>query len=43
MSMHAGVLATVAAWGPMKIGYNAAAAEDSWKRIAEFFGRHLGR
>ncbi len=43
MSKHTGVLATVAAWGPMKIGYNPAAADDSWKRIETFFGRHLGR
>ena len=43
MSMHTGVLATVAAWGPMKIGYNPAAADDSWKRIETFFGRLLGR
>jgi len=26
----------------MKAEYNAEAAEDSWKRIKEFFGRHLG-
>ena len=43
MSKHTGVLATVATWGPMKIGYNPAAADDSWKRIETFFGRHLGR
>ncbi len=42
MSQNTGVMATIGAWGPMKVGYNAAAAEDSWARIAAFFGRHLG-
>jgi len=36
------VLATIAAHGPMKVGYNPAAAEDSWQRIAAFFKQHLG-
>jgi carboxymethylenebutenolidase len=43
MSMNTGVLATLAAWGPMKVGYKPAAADDSWRRIEAFFGRHLGR
>ena len=42
MSRHTGWLARFAAYGPMKVGYNPAAAEDSWRRIAQFFGRHLG-
>jgi carboxymethylenebutenolidase len=41
MSRHEGVLATMAAWGPMRVGYNPAAAEDSWARIEAFFARHL--
>jgi carboxymethylenebutenolidase len=41
MSRHQGVLATMAAWGPMRVGYNAAAAEDSWTRIEAFFAKHL--
>ncbi len=43
MSRHGGVLAKLAARGPMRVGYNAAAAEDSWKRIESFFASHLGR
>src|SRR5271157_5300211 len=42
MSQNEGVMATIGAWGPMKIGYNHAAAEDSWKRVEAFFKRHLG-
>jgi carboxymethylenebutenolidase len=42
MSQHTGLFAQLSAYGPMKIGYNPAAAEDSWKRIAAFFSRHLG-
>jgi carboxymethylenebutenolidase len=42
MSRHEGVMATLSAWGPMKVGYNQEAAEDSWKRVESFFGRHLG-
>jgi carboxymethylenebutenolidase len=41
MSQHTGVLATIGAYGPMKVGYNPDAAEDSWKRIESFFNRHL--
>jgi carboxymethylenebutenolidase len=43
MSRHDGVLAKLAARGPMRVGYNAAAAEDSWRRIDSFFASHLGR
>ncbi|GAB4323930.1 MAG: dienelactone hydrolase family protein [Dehalococcoidia bacterium] len=42
MSEHRGVLPKIASWGPMKIGFNALAAEDSWARIERFFGEHLG-
>jgi len=42
MSHHDGVMATIGAMLPMKAGYNDAAAEDSWKRIEAFFGKHLG-
>lgn len=43
MSNHSGALATLASYGPMKAGYNPAAADDSWKRIEAFFARHLRR
>jgi len=43
MSQHTGVLAQLSAYGPMKVGYNAAAAEDSWQRIEAFFKQHLSR
>ncbi len=42
MSDHRGVMAKVSSWGPMKVGYNAEAADDSWRRIEAFFGEHLG-
>jgi carboxymethylenebutenolidase len=42
MSHHSGVFARLSAYGPMKVGYNAAAAEDSWQRIEAFFREHLG-
>jgi len=42
MSPHTGVLATVGAWGPMAVGYDPAAAADSWARIESFFRQHLG-
>jgi len=42
MSQHGGWLARMAGHGPMKVGYNPAAAEDSWKRMREFFAQHLG-
>ena len=42
MSHHEGLLATLAAWGPMAVGYDRDAEEDSWRRIATFFRTHLG-
>jgi carboxymethylenebutenolidase len=42
MSHHTGVMATLAAWGPMAAGWNAEAEADSWRRLAEFFRAHLG-
>ncbi len=42
MSRNSGILASIGKISPMKAGYNPEAAEDSWKRIEEFFGRHLG-
>jgi dienelactone hydrolase len=38
-----GRIADLSAYGPMKVGSNAAAAEDSWRRIAAFFAQHLGQ
>ena len=43
MSNVPGILPKLAAYGPMKVGYNAADAEDSWKRVDAFFAKHLGR
>ena len=42
MSHHTGVMATLAAWGPMAVGWNAEAEADSWTRLADFFRAHLG-
>jgi len=42
MSHHSGVMATIGAWGPMAVGYNADAEGDSWRRIEAFFRTHLG-
>jgi carboxymethylenebutenolidase len=42
MSQHTGVMATIAAWGPMKVGWSAAAEADSWERMAAFLRAHLG-
>ena len=42
MSRHTGLLATLAAWGPMAVGFDAAAEADSWKRMESFFQTHLG-
>jgi len=42
MSDHRGPLAKLFAVGPMRIGYDPAAAEDAWERVAAFFGRYLG-
>ncbi len=43
MNQTEGLLVTLAAYGPMHVGYNPAAAEDSWKRIEAFFAHHLGK
>jgi carboxymethylenebutenolidase len=43
MSHNTGILASIGKISPMKAQYNPEAAEDSWKRIEAFFGRHLGR
>ena len=42
MSHHTGVMATLGAWGPMKIGFDARAEADSWARLEAFFRTHLG-
>ncbi|HJQ82573.1 MAG TPA: dienelactone hydrolase family protein [Candidatus Binatia bacterium] len=42
MSRHEGLLATIAAWGPMKVGFDATAEADSWRRMEAFFRAHLG-
>jgi carboxymethylenebutenolidase len=42
MSHHDGVMAQVAAWGPMAAGFDADAEADTWRRIESFFREHLG-
>ena len=42
MSRHTGLMATLAAWGPMAVGFNPEAEADSWRRIEAFFRTHLG-
>lgn len=42
MSEHTGLMNRLASWGPMKVGFNAGAAEDSWRRVDAFFAEHLG-
>jgi carboxymethylenebutenolidase len=43
MSQHEpGIMKTLGAIGPMKVGYDEHAAEDSWRRMLAFFGEHLG-
>jgi carboxymethylenebutenolidase len=41
LSDHKGFIAKLNAWGPTKVGFNPAAAEDSWRRIDAFFAEHL--
>jgi carboxymethylenebutenolidase len=42
MSEHTGLMTKLASWGPMKVGFNPGAAEDSWRRVDAFFAKHLG-
>src|SRR5438128_9145446 len=42
MSRHTGLMATLAAWGPMAVGFDADAEADSWRRIEVFLRTHLG-
>lgn len=42
MSDHHGLMAKLNSWGPMKLGFDSAAAEDSWRRVEAFFAAHLG-
>ncbi len=41
MSQNDGVLAWLGAKGPMNVGYDPTAAEDSWSRMLAFFSLHL--
>jgi len=41
MSHHTGMLASVAAYGPMAAGHDPSAEADSWARIKAFFAEHL--
>ena len=42
MSVHHGLMAKLNSWGPMKLGFNPEAADDSWRRVETFFAAHLG-
>ncbi len=42
MSQHRGLMVRLLSAGPLRIGYDPAAAEDAWQRVAAFFARHLG-
>ena len=42
MNVHRGFVPWLARWGPLHAGYDPEAAEDSWRRVAAFFGRYLG-
>jgi carboxymethylenebutenolidase len=42
LSAHEGLFAWLNRHGPLKVGFNEAAAEDSWARVEQFFRRHLG-
>ncbi|MBE0608052.1 MAG: dienelactone hydrolase family protein [Dehalococcoidia bacterium] len=42
MSEHKGLMNRLASWGPLKVGFNPKAAEDSWRRVDAFFADHLG-
>jgi len=41
MSDHRGVMAKLSSWGPMRVGFDPAAAEESWRRVESFFAEHL--
>jgi carboxymethylenebutenolidase len=41
LSDHTGFFARLNAVGPMHVGFNPTAAEDSWRRVDAFFERHL--
>lgn len=41
MSPHDNWMARLGAVGPMKVGYDEEAAEDSWERMLHFFREHL--
>lgn len=42
MNQHSGWIAWLGRMGPMRVGYDESAAEDSWRRMLSFFARHLG-
>jgi dienelactone hydrolase len=35
-------MTTLGAWGPMKVGFDAAAAAEGWARMDRFFRTYLG-
>ncbi len=41
MSDHKGLFARLNAAGPLKLGFQPEAAEDSWQRVETFFAKHL--
>lgn len=42
MNRHGRFATALMSRGPMRVGYNAEAAEDSWRRVEAFFAEHLG-
>ena len=41
MNRHPSLVARIGAVSPLRVGYDEAAAEDSWRRMLAFFARHL--
>lgn len=41
MSNNRGWISKLNSWGPMRVGFNPEAAEDSWARVGAFFEEHL--
>ena len=42
MNQKSGLMPKILSYGPLKVGYCSAEAEDSWQRVLNFFRLHLG-
>ena len=42
MNQKRGIIPKLIAYGPLKVGYCPAEAEDSWQRVLTFFRTNLG-